>query len=50
MAILISIGPDEVKVDLADFDLKLQEKLLKIKKKNFFLISSKNVFQFFLKF
>ncbi len=47
--ILTLIEPGEVKVDLADFDLKLQEILLSTYvKKNIY--SSRNVFQIFLNF
>jgi hypothetical protein len=46
---LTLIGPGEVKVDLADFDLKLQENLLSTL--HIFLTHScKNVFRIFLNF
>jgi hypothetical protein len=44
--VLTLSGPGEVKVDLANFDLKLQENLLS----TFFTYSCKNVFRIFLKF
>ncbi len=49
MGVLAIIGPGDVKVDLADFDLKLQENLLSTL---FFtnVYSCKNVFQIFFNF
>jgi hypothetical protein len=46
--VLTLIGPGEVKVDLANFDLKLQENLLSTL--YFFTYSCKNVFHIFLNF